>query len=91
MSLNAIPGEKEPALRIAAMADLDDTKVCYWKDDCGWWIYLPGCGAGVLSGHTVVENQDGTITVMPSIKMAGHRQGAPSERHGYLTGVWKEV
>lgn len=67
-----------------------DQEICYWKDSDGlWWIYLPGAGAGVMSQHTVVENQDKTITVTPSIKLTGHDKGALMVRHGYLTnGVW---
>lgn len=83
----------ETALRISAQADLDDTKMCYWKDqdlDC-WFLYIPRCGAGRLSNHTVEEHEDGTITVNPSILMYGHSGGNPMQRHGYLTrGVWNE-
>lgn len=41
-----------------------------------------------LSRHTVVEHEDGTITVSPSILITG---GGRSW-HGYLErGVWREV
>jgi len=82
---------KEVAQRIGCMADLDEHQVCYWKDDCGWWLYLPRCGAAVLRQHAVVENADGSITVTPSIRMTGHSNGEARVRHGYLTrGVWNE-
>jgi hypothetical protein len=77
------------AIRIFEQVELDDSRMCYWKDENGlWWLYIPGCGAGVLSNHTVVENEDKTITVTPSILMAGHHG---TQRHGYLTnGEWRE-
>jgi hypothetical protein len=58
------------ALRIDKMESLDDSQMCYWKDQLNlWWIYIPGCGAALLSKHTVEEHEDGTITVTPSILM----------------------
>lgn len=48
-----------------------------------WYARPPGSHAGNLSSHEVVEHEDGTITVSPSILMAWH---------GYLErGVWREV
>lgn len=85
---------EETAVRIEGIGKVDDSKICYWKDkeDGIWWLYLPGCGAGMLIKHAVVEHEDGTITVTPSILMAGHYQGTKTQRHGYLTkGVWREV
>lgn len=44
---------------------------------------------GNLSNHQVVEHEDGTITVSPSI-LISHWTGA--SWHGYLErGVWREV
>ena len=81
----------EQALRIDGMKDLDDTRVCFWKTDIGWMLYLPGCGAGRLSDHEVEEHGDGTISVTPSVGMDGHRQGKLTQRHGCLArGVWTE-
>jgi hypothetical protein len=79
-----------PAKRIASMSDLDDEAICYWRDEYGgWWLYLPGCGTGRLSLHTVTEHKDGTISVTPSIKMVGHLDKV---YHGYLTaGVWNDA
>lgn len=73
--------------------DLDDSQVCYWKDMDGMWmLYLPGCGIGNLSKHQVIEFEDGTITVTPSILMDGHKDGAKVQKHGYLTkGEWLDV
>lgn len=70
---------------------LDDARVCYWKYDGIWWIYLPRAGIGNLSRHAITEHEDGTITASPSILLTGHNCGKPMQRHGYLErGVWRE-
>ena len=67
---------------------LDDTRICYWKHGVEWWLYLPGVGAGSLANHTVVEHEDGTVTVAPSIL----QKSKGLVRHGYLErSVWREV
>ena len=90
----------EPAYRIAdpwkdlyqdpaSLNVFDDSRICYWKEDGDWWLYIPLCGAGRLSQHQVVEHEDGTISVTPSILMYGHSRGQKTTRHGYLAkGVW---
>lgn len=61
-----------------------------WHD--AWWCCCPtGEDArGRLSAHDVVEHEDGTITVSPSILVSTTRDGQPVELyHGYLqAGVW---
>jgi hypothetical protein len=74
----------EKAKRIKGMSELDDSSICYWHTTDGWLLYFPYCGAGRLSLHTVVENDDETITVTPSIRVIGHKDGQPTMRHGYL-------
>jgi len=45
-------------------------------------------GPGSLANHNVIEHEDGTITVSPSILIEGHRG---DRWHGYLTrGIWQE-
>ena len=87
----------EQAIRLPDVArgdlptGLDEARVCYWLEpDTGtWWIYLPTAGIGRLTKHNVVEHEDGTITVTPSI--AQGRPGKPWDRHGFLTrGEWRE-
>lgn len=58
---------------------------CYGQDKDGtWWCRPPGCHGGMLLDHVVIEHEDKTITVTPSIHMVGLW-------HGYLTnGVFKE-
>ncbi len=82
----------DPFIKKENKKHLNDTRICYWKDEDGmWWIYLPYCGAGILSKHEVTEHEDGTITVRPSILMYVHNNEAPSQRHGYLNrGEWQE-
>jgi len=64
----------------------------YGKDTEGnWFCHVPasGFGTGGLGKHTVVEHEDGTITVSPSILCYGHHD---KTWHGYLErGVWREV
>jgi hypothetical protein len=59
--------------------------------DGTWHCCPPGTDLlGNLSGHQVVEHEDGTITVSPSILITlayKHQRW-----HGYLErGVWREV
>jgi len=60
----------------------------YGQDSRGHWMARPpGNHTGDLSGHTVTEHEDGTITVSPSILIDDGR----SKWHGYLEkGVWRE-
>lgn len=53
------------------------------------WVCLPsGVGPSQLRGWDLVEHDDGTITVSPSI----HDVGTPNGWHGFLErGVWREV
>lgn len=49
--------------------------------DGRWMVRPPGCNLGDLDGHEVVEHEDGTITVSPSIAGEGF--------HGHLIrGEW---
>jgi hypothetical protein len=57
----------------------------YGKDEDGkWWVRPPieGPHAGVLIDHSIVEHEDASITVSPSILIEG-------VYHGYLKkGTW---
>lgn len=45
-----------------------------------------------LRNHEVVEHEDGTITVSPSILATQARASGKKEWHGYLErGIWREV
>lgn len=58
--------------------------------DGTWYCCSPNGHAGNLSRHTVVEHEDGTITVSPSILIKGGRDGSRELWHGYLErGVWR--
>lgn len=58
-----------------------------WAD--GWYGCTPNRMLAGLRLHDVVEHEDGTITVSPSILTT---RGSTGERwHGYLErGVWRE-
>lgn len=60
----------------------------YGKGTDGVWRARPfGNHTGSLEAHTVVEHEDGTITVSPSILIDDGR----NKWHGYLErGVWRE-
>jgi len=58
-----------------------------------WICCSPNGHAGNLKAHEVIEHEDGTITVSPSILISrgGHGSGKPVEElwHGFLRrGVW---
>lgn len=86
----------EQATLVEKMEDLNDLEMGYWKESDIWWLYLPGCGIGNLSNHQIVEHKDEngkvtSISVSPSIKVWGHKDGEPTIRHGHLKyGVWEE-
>lgn len=64
----------------------------YGKNPDGKWfcrVPAPGFSIGGLGLHTIVEHDDGTITVSPSILCNGHHD---KQWHGYLEhGIWREV
>lgn len=62
--------------------------------DGRWYGCVPGFEEDVvianLSAHDVVEHDDGTITVAPSILVSQPHKG--TLWHGYLErGMWREV
>lgn len=75
---------------------------CYWRDgrDGKWYGMTPNGHLAGLANHNVVEHEDGTITVAPSIKVSGigygdHIRVTDGEErelwHGYLErGAWRE-
>lgn len=66
-----------------------------WKGT--WWVRVPNGAIGNVSKHTVVEHEDGTITVSPSILISGRRWDEAAQAyqhreiwHGWLErGVWR--
>lgn len=61
----------------------------YWKIGGVWHCSTPNGHFGNLKAHDVIEHEDGTITVSPSILVSHPVQGA---WHGFLErGVWREV
>lgn len=59
----------------------------YWKLNDIWYCITPNNLFGNLSGHKVVEHEDGTITVSPSIFV---NMGRNPNWHGFLEhGIWR--
>lgn len=72
--------------RVSAYKFIDTNRLCYFKMGGIWHIYHPDAGLGSLSKHNVIEFNDGTISVTPSIRIKGE-----NEVHGYLKkGMWKD-
>lgn len=60
-----------------------------WPGKTYWMCCTPNGLLGNLLNHNIVENEDKTITVSPSILVKGGNQ-CPTW-HGYLEkGVWRE-
>ncbi len=69
----------------------------YGKDQDGIWYCVPpgkdpfthmGCLGDGVKTHKIVEHEDGTITVSPSILINSYL----GPWHGYLErGIWREV
>lgn len=54
-----------------------------------WYACTPNGLMGNLSNHEVIEHEDGSITVSPSILVESY---GDDTWHGYLEhGVWREV
>lgn len=65
----------------------------YWRLDGHWYALTPNGELANLSGHTVTEHEDGTITASPSILVStcSPNKGTMVELwHGWLErGVWR--
>lgn len=53
----------------------EDTPGTFWKADGKWYGMTPNGHLAGLANHNVVEHEDGTITVAPSIKVSGYVGG----------------
>lgn len=66
----------------------------YWCRNDQWYCITPNGHFGNLSKHKIIEHEDGTCTVSPSILVSTTRpkDGASVELwHGFLErGVWRE-
>jgi len=71
----------------------------YWKHEGGGWMgtwlaIAPNGLLANLAAHTVIEHEDGTITVSPSIEVSTPCQPRTPENywHGFLEqGVWRSA
>jgi hypothetical protein len=61
------------------------------QPDGKWYCVTPSGRYGGLEKHQIVEHEDGSITVSPSI-LVSEPQVDDTPWHGYLEhGVWREV
>lgn len=60
----------------------------YGKNKWGvWFVMFPGDLLGCLQNHCVVEHEDGTITVSPSILV----KNSDISVHGFIEkGIWRD-
>lgn len=74
------------------MLRISKTPGAYGRAGGDWYCTTPNGLFGNISRHQVVEHEDGTITVNPSILVtSGFNKREPSW-HGYLErGVWRSV
>lgn len=62
----------------------------FWECQGHWIARSPNGEDANLAAHTVIEHENGTITVTPSIGI--RRSGPDFVYHGWLTaGVWKNA
>ena len=63
-------------------------RLSYGQEKDGTWYFKhPDTGLGSLAGHEVLEHEDGTITVAPSIQITS----GSATVHGYLVGGhWRD-
>lgn len=79
------------AKRISGFSEIQTDQISYYKSVIGWRFYHPAVGLGSLSNHTVVEHEDGTITVSPSILLQTKSNGKVVSVHGFLEkGIWRD-
>lgn len=90
-------GDRTPGKRVESPFAADGGLIADWPKPGDFYFYPQHGWCGVtpnghqcgLVKHDVVEHDDGTITVSPSIFV---NEGRPNAWHGYLeAGVWKEV
>lgn len=73
---------------------LKEGEYAFCKKASCWYAHPYGTDLiANLGRHTVIENDDGTITVRPSILIAGINDKGKNETwHGYLVnGIWTQL
>lgn len=86
MHLHYIEGEEDFLWRIASTPGAYGS-----RNGTDWYCTTPNGLFGDISKHEVIENEDGTVTVSPSILVTSGMNHEEPSWHGYLIrGVWKE-
>lgn len=84
--LEEIPPADPMRGRRVASYDADHEAGAYWQRDGHWFGMTPNGLCANLANHRVVEHEDGTITVSPSILV----RSAEGGWHGFLErGLWR--
>lgn len=82
-------------VRVYSTEELRTTNGSYFfsEETQSWWCRTPNGHAGNLGNHEITENEDGTITVSPSILVSTTLDGKVVELyHGFLkNGEWKDA
>lgn len=80
------PGEEDFLYRISQTPGAYGT--ANGKD---YYATTPNGLFGNLSNHKIIEHEDGTITVRPSILVIGGDSASDPRWHGFLErGIWRE-
>lgn len=81
-----VEGEEDFLWRIAEMPGSYGS-----ADGVNWFCTTPNGLFGNISKHAIIEHDDGTITVSPSILVTSGASHGGENWHGYLErGVWRE-
>lgn len=73
--------------------ELSQGQYVFWEEDDAFYARPPDSHLiANLSGHEIVEHEDGTISVSPSILVRGRTVDGQNSWHGYLIrGVWSKA
>jgi hypothetical protein len=64
----------------------------YGKYQGRWYCITPEGHLGDITNHTIIEHEDGTITVKPSILIKDYNIKNNIIWHGFLEcGIWRKI
>ena len=85
--LTYVEGEEDFAWRVASTPGAYGT-----RNGVDWYCTTPNGLFGNISKHAIMEHDDGTITVAPSILITSGLDHRQPSWHGWLErGVWREA
>lgn len=97
-TLEKIPGNRRPDNTNPYELQPGEYAKCNFNGEWSWYIKTPNGIGGWLKNHKCIENEDGTLSVLPP----GPGEGANSilatdgttnaTWHGFIyNGVWREI